>query len=273
MAANYPTIVRKFSPHADGTEYVMAAHMNAAQDEITAVQSTLGTKPHVRNRTNGSPTAYSTVGARLDSIQTTQDTQQTQINGLLDDSKTGWALPIASVQDTGTSIPATVNTHSVQPSDWYNLTWRYKVLDTNGAFSQNSTYLTIPQTGWWILTSRTMMHDPSVPDTVQHILWGRVRVRSTHPGQVTDYDLAAADSTAPGGAEGWHRLTMACAWNFYQGDQVMVQVRHDFLPTNSGQPTPTKSSQTAMSRTQLTYIRGLPATVGVMPQFDDEVGT
>lgn len=274
MAANYPTIVRRFSPHQDGTEYVMAGHMNDVQDELVAVQSTLGPKPHIYNPSSGNPTAYGSVASRLDTVQRSQDTMQRQINSLLDASQEGWSQPIASVFATGTSIPPTKNTQGVQPSDWYSMMWTRVSIDTHGAYSKGY-YLTIPKTGWWILTARVMMATPVIPNTVEHALYGRMRILSSaNSTQTTNYDLAAGDSASQGNTQAWHRITLATAWDFYAGDKVAIQLRHDFFPTNTGQATPAKFSISAGCRLQVTYIRGLPGGAKRDTfQFDDEIGT
>lgn len=274
MTANYPTIVRKFQPHQDGTEYVMAAHMNDVQDETAATQQTLGIRPHIYTAASGTQTSYASVAARLDAAQRKIDAQQAQIDQLLDASKSGWSLPIVAIHGTNTVIPATKNTNSVQPSDWYSQIWNRKYIDTNGAYSPGP-YITIPKTGWWILTARTMMETPDIPNNVEHTLWGRMRViSSTNAGQETRYDLAAGNSSSQGDEHGWHRLTQAAAWAFYAGDRVSIQLRHDFFPTDVGQSTPAKTSQVALTRAQMTYIRGLPSgTIPDVYRFPDEIDT
>lgn len=278
MAANYPTIVRKFQPHSDGTEYVLAGHMNDVQDEVAAVEATLGTKPHVHSPTSGAPTVYSSVGARLDAMQQTDSTQQTQVNSLLDASKTGFALPLLSVVATGTSIGPTGNWLLPLPSDWHPLHWSQRIVDTEGSFSPGSN-IVIPKTGWWTMTSTIGMVDPSDAVNIEHYLWARIRVStSIAPGQLVNIDLGQGDSSANGRAGGFHRITMAISGDFYLGDTVQVQLRHVFRPTDPNQPSPTQVAMTATSRTQLTYIRGLPANSSrngnpIWQQLPYEIGT
>lgn len=274
MPANYPTIVRKFQPHQDGTEYVMAAHVNDLQDEVGALEGTLGVKPHIYTPASGAATTYSSVASRLTTIQRLQDTQQDQLDDLVDASHEGWALPIVSVHASGTAVKPTVDTDDVVPSDWTSMRWTKKNIDTNGAYAPGP-YITIPKTGWWILTSRVMMHTPAIPNTVEHALYGRMRVLSSENSQQTvNWDLAASDSASQGTTHAWHRLSMSSAWDFYTGDRIVIQLRHDFFPTNTGQGTPAKTTLTAMCRLQLTYIRGLPAgTSRDAFQLDDEIDT
>lgn len=274
MAANYPTIVRKFQEHVDGTEYVLAGHMNDAQDEITAIESTLGTKPATYNPTSGTPTAYSSVGSRLDTIQRKGDAQQTQINGLLDAAKTGWSLPILSVIATGTTVAPTSDWLNVHPSDWHPLHWDLQDVDSEGTFTPGYN-INIPKNGWYVMTCTVGMLDPSDSVTIAHYLWGRVRVTtSVNSTQIINMDLAQGDSSASGQAGGYHRVTMAIAAGFFTGDTIQVQLRHVYRPTNTGQPNPTQHSLSATSRTQLTYIRGLPpATLRSETALPYEIGT
>lgn len=274
MAANYPTIVRKFQPHADGTEYVMAGHMNDVQDEVSAVEATLGAKPHVYNPTTGSPTTYNSVSARLDAIQQNDEVQQGQINGLLAASNTGWSLPLLSVVASGTTIAPTRDWLNVQPTDWHPLLWSTENVDTNGAFTPGYN-IVIPKSGWWVMTCTLGMLDPSNAVNIAHYLWARIRVTTSNfPGPLVNMDLGQGDSSTNGRAGGYHRITMAISADFYVGDTIQVQLRHVFRPTDTGQPDPVQTSLTATSRTQLTYIRGLPAGSSrhIVP-FDYEIGT
>ena len=256
MAASYPTIVRRFTPHVDGTEYVMAGHMNDVQDELAAVETTLGAKPHMYTASSGATTTYSTVGARLDSIQRSMDAQQAQINSLLDAAKTGWALPIASVFASGTLIPPTrSNNHVAYAYDWYKIRWTKATVDTNGAYSPGF-YVTIPKRGWYIITSTTTMATPHQNDDVTHNVWSRVKVTGPSP---VDWEIGKADSSLDETTGGFHRLTTASGVELYEGDRVFLEVRHDYFaedPTHF-----TKLSMVADARMQLTYVRALPNLV------------
>lgn len=265
MVASYPQIVRKFQTHVDGTQYVMAADVNAVQDEVSAVETILGPQPQVYTNAVGVATTYATVRARMDATQQKLDAQQAQINSLTAASQTGWSLPIASVLATGTNIPPTASTSSPQPSDWYPLRWTQAITDTSGVYSP-SYHLTIPQSGWWIVTITCAMPNPADGITTEHVVWGRLRVTSsTSASQQVQIDIAQGDSTIDGVANGFHRLTMATAADFYVGDQLQVQLRHDFLPSDDNGLNPSKYALTATSRTQLTYIRGLPGSPTYRP--------
>lgn len=65
--ASFPSSVVSFSTRSDNTDTVFAAHMNAVQDEIVAIETELGTAP--KNSTARS-TNYGSVDARLEALET-----------------------------------------------------------------------------------------------------------------------------------------------------------------------------------------------------------
>lgn len=76
MAAAYPSSVKVFSTHVNITEVIDAGHPNTIQEEVVAIESTLGvtpslsTTPSPSGTFNGTSTSYSTVSARLANIET-----------------------------------------------------------------------------------------------------------------------------------------------------------------------------------------------------------
>lgn len=75
MAASYPTNIKSFgTPHVNNTEIVDASHPNAIQDEVVAVESTLGVTPALSTVATASGwvnngTDFGTVSARLANIE------------------------------------------------------------------------------------------------------------------------------------------------------------------------------------------------------------
>ncbi|MFJ1700387.1 hypothetical protein ACIOHC_35950 [Streptomyces sp. NPDC088252] len=264
MAANYPTIVRKFSNHQDGTEYVMAGHMNTVQDEISAVQNVLGTNPNVYTRTTGTTLKYTTVTARMNAAQQQIDAQQRTIDGLLDASKNGWSLPIVNVHASGTNIPPTKsNNHVAYPSDWYKVRWTGVIVDTDGAYSPGF-YVTIPKNGWWIVTSTTSMKNPVQTVDVEHNVWVRLKIAGATPDSFP-FEIAIGDSSVPMNSGGFHRISTACGVEMFAGDRVYMEVRHDYIAQD---PVPfTKQTLAATARMQLTYVRALPRNVPPREDF------
>lgn len=62
MTAAYPTNVKVFTNHTDYIETIIAKHVNDLQDEVSAVQSTLGTNPQ-------NPPFFNTVAARIANLE------------------------------------------------------------------------------------------------------------------------------------------------------------------------------------------------------------
>lgn len=263
MAANYPTVVRKFQPHQDGTDYVMASHMNTAQDEISALQSTLGVKPHIYTPASGPTRTYASVAARLTEAQRKIDEQQRTIDSLLDASRNGWALPVADVFASGTPIPATKSDNHVGvPSDWYKVTWTKKMVDTHGMYTRGL-YVRIPKDGWYIITSTMSMKNPSASHSIEHNVWTRVKVLGATPESPV-YEIGKGDSSNPGNSGGWHRIVTASGIELFAGDRVYLEVRHDFVTSDNK---PYKQTATAAARCQLTYVRALPDDIGNRADF------
>lgn len=72
MAATYPASVRLFTPHVNLSEVIDADHVNALQDEISAIETTIGQAPQLDSLLNpsphGGPYNFVTVKARLDAL-------------------------------------------------------------------------------------------------------------------------------------------------------------------------------------------------------------
>lgn len=77
MAASYPSAtVSTFKTHVNITELVDASHPNSIQDEVIAIENTLGTNPHISTSPSPTGTFYNTtrtftdVNARLANLET-----------------------------------------------------------------------------------------------------------------------------------------------------------------------------------------------------------
>ena len=62
MTAAYPTNIKVFPTHVDFTEVIIAKHVNDLQDEVVAIQNTLGTNPQ-------NPPFFSTVKDRITNLE------------------------------------------------------------------------------------------------------------------------------------------------------------------------------------------------------------
>lgn len=74
MAASYPSAAKYFINKIDNTDTVIASDVNLAYDEITAIETTLGTTPAVSSTWSGtfdatSTANWTTVAARLTNIE------------------------------------------------------------------------------------------------------------------------------------------------------------------------------------------------------------
>lgn len=76
MAAAYPSSVKVFTTHVNITEVIDAGHPNTIQDEVVAIESTLGVLPSLSTAPSSSGTfdatsyLYDTVSERLANIET-----------------------------------------------------------------------------------------------------------------------------------------------------------------------------------------------------------
>lgn len=66
MAAVYPGSVRSFTTKVNNVDIIDAAHPNLLQEEVVAIQSTLGTNPQVSSGLSGTYVGVSTEFATLD---------------------------------------------------------------------------------------------------------------------------------------------------------------------------------------------------------------
>ena len=54
MAATYPSSVKTFTTHVNVTEIIDAGHPNAIQDEVVAIENTLGVSPSLATAASAS---------------------------------------------------------------------------------------------------------------------------------------------------------------------------------------------------------------------------
>jgi hypothetical protein len=76
MTASYPSSVKVFTTKVNTTQVIDASHPNSVQDEVVAVQNTLGVSPNVSTTPsisgsfNGTSNTFGSVSARLANIET-----------------------------------------------------------------------------------------------------------------------------------------------------------------------------------------------------------
>lgn len=71
MPALFPGSVRIFTPKVDLVDTVMASHVNLLQDEVTAIQTTLGTGllSSTWSGSYSNPSTHATLSARLENVE------------------------------------------------------------------------------------------------------------------------------------------------------------------------------------------------------------
>lgn len=120
MAAVYPGSIRNFTTKANTVDTIDASHPNLLQEEVTAIESTLGINPNLSTTGSGAytnvATSYATVSSRLANIE----------NGITGDVHTQY-LKLSGggvVLSTGTAtVPLTVRgmaSQSANLQEWKN---------------------------------------------------------------------------------------------------------------------------------------------------------
>jgi hypothetical protein len=132
MAAVYPKQYKSFTVHKNLVEDIDASHVNNLQDEVLALQQTLGILPHQDTGLKMKTNTYASVAARLDAIQR------------------GHGIPACYLSKTSDSVyDAKTKTISFpRPTT---------SLDPEGLFNGHS--ITANRTGWWIVFGRVLWYN------------------------------------------------------------------------------------------------------------------
>lgn len=264
MTKVYPNAIRTFPAHKDGRDFVLAADVNEIQDELTGVESAVGMKPHIYTTAAGKKVEYKSVAARLDAMQRYDDQVATTVNKLIDASESGWNLPVASMRGTGTNIPATVDQIYPSNSDWHGVGFNLPITDPLG-LCQNGPTITCPRTGWWIITMRVIGEIASGPSNLDHLLYARLWLEDHGT------DVATGGSTQPrGGTSAFHRADLTYSGEWYQGEQLQLQIRHMdsmHVGIRSHYPNPLPPT-TVWGWAGFTYVRALPNSGHTRPVGD-----
>jgi hypothetical protein len=129
MAAVYPHQYKSFTVHKNLVEDIDASHVNNLQDEVVAIQQTLGINPHQDTALKMKTNSWASVASRLDSIQR------------------GKGLPACYLSKSADSVKgdATKYITFAKPA---------AASDPEGLFNGHS--ITANRTGWWIVFGRVM---------------------------------------------------------------------------------------------------------------------
>lgn len=157
MPAVYPVSVRSFVPRVDNVDTIFAAHVNDLQNEMAAVEGTLGANPHkwpgwpYANSTSlntpppvaNFPAAftYASVAERLNKMQTQMSWLSSVANLLIGESGTKWKPPSCVIRAPGQKVPA-------GEGAWDPFRWGAADYDTDKMY-QGGTAVVAPVSGFW----------------------------------------------------------------------------------------------------------------------------
>lgn len=142
MTASYPGTVQSFTTKVDGTDVIYAAHPNLLQEEVVAIENTLGVNPMLStsNLSSGTysntATTYANVSARLANIE----------QGIVADTHTqymklagGSTITTATSTTKGLIIKGAAG-QSVNLQEWQNSSGTVLAyIDAAGNFSSQTT--------------------------------------------------------------------------------------------------------------------------------------
>jgi hypothetical protein len=147
MPASYPTSIRVFTTKTNVTDVIDASHPNSVQEEVVAIQSTLGASPQVSTAPSPSgtftatSTSFASVNARLGNIETgvVADSHSQYIRKAGD---TGNVITPASGSTKGLVIKANAS-QSAALEEWQNSSGTALAsISSTGAFSATSVAVT-----------------------------------------------------------------------------------------------------------------------------------
>lgn len=113
MPASYPSAIRVFSAKVNITDIVDASHPNSVQEEVVAIQTTLGvlpatsTTPSASGTFTATSTAYATLNQRLANIET----------GIVADTHTQYVKKVNGAVTTASTASAVVRNIHVSTSN------------------------------------------------------------------------------------------------------------------------------------------------------------
>lgn len=243
MAAVYPVSVHTYSAHRDAVDYILADHVNSLQDEITAIEQTLGTHPTTWTYA-GDPNftslpdiskqiTWATVRDRLDALQA-HVARLDRITAPLS-STLPWPIyrrpPIVVIRNPGQVInPSVVQwaTYDMSVSDF----------DSSGMFTGGNNVI-CPQTGWWSITATVWTDVPPGDSSNFHVVSNRILLGGA--------EVAAHTSQLPWGSATPHRVNLTYDGPWQEGDLAFLQGQH--------YPSPGSASVSSNMLMSCTYVR------------------
>jgi hypothetical protein len=130
MAAVYPKQYKSFTIHKNLVEDIDASHVNNLQDEVLAIQQTLGLNPHRDTSLKMHTNTWPSVSARLDAMQR------------------GAGMPVIYLTKSSDSYKAAVGV----PMKTISWPAPGALSDPEGLFNGHS--ITTNRPGWWVVFGR-----------------------------------------------------------------------------------------------------------------------
>jgi hypothetical protein len=132
MAAVYPHQYKSFTVHKNLVEDIDASHVNNLQDEVVAIQQTLGINPHQDTALKMKTNTWASVATRLDAVQRGKGIPACYLSKSADTVK-GDATKVISFARPAASF------------------------DPEGLFNGHS--ITANRSGWWIVFGRVLWYN------------------------------------------------------------------------------------------------------------------
>jgi hypothetical protein len=132
MAAVYPHQYKSFTVHKNLVEDIDASHVNNLQDEVVAIQQTLGINPHQDTALKMKTNTWASVATRLDAVQR------------------GKGIPACYLSKSADTVKgdATKVIAFARPAASF---------DPEGLFNGHS--ITTNRSGWWIVFGRVLWYN------------------------------------------------------------------------------------------------------------------
>jgi hypothetical protein len=242
MPAVYPVSVKTFLPKTDNIDTVWAAHVNDLQNEVTAIEKTVGTNPANWEGFNmpfianermpppelalGRAKKYADIGTRLDALQrqltwaTTLiqlDASDLEPGAIKPQKPTQPKTPVAQIRASGQPVTAGAN-------DWSTFRWTSAVWDPFRMY-QGGTRIYCGLTGFWMITAQIKADPGPYRRGDFHFVHTRMLVN----GQ----EIGGQDSLLESEDGIFHRLNITWAGKWSKDQYVEVQVSQHGVTSSS----------------------------------------
>jgi len=146
MGAVYPGAIRAFTQKQDQVTTIDASDVNNLQDEVAAIERTVGVNP-LSYASIGEPTVtYTSVASRLGSHEATLASLQNQLNILSFAASNGWSTPVLTLSQGGVT-PGVLTVPS--PTNFTTVTWNTPPTQDPGDMWTKGTDLLCVLGGWY----------------------------------------------------------------------------------------------------------------------------